>query len=104
MEKDEMRSHLRMVTSSYDRTVKLWDLQTGKVLWSVSLDGLVTSCNVSGDGKHVVCSVDVENGICIIDCTMASKVMYIKGKTYITDFCTNLRSRFSPSVPAILVL
>ncbi|XP_044125260.1 WD repeat-containing protein 88-like [Bufo gargarizans] len=68
----------RMVTSSYDKTVKLWDMQTGKVLWSVSLDGLVTSCNVSGDGKHVVCAVDVDNAICIIDCATASKVMYVK--------------------------
>ncbi|XP_066438707.1 WD repeat-containing protein 88 isoform X2 [Eleutherodactylus coqui] len=72
------RDNKRMVTSSYDKTVKLWDLETGKVLWSVSVDGLVTSCNVSGDAKHVVCGVDMDNGICIIDCATASKVMYIK--------------------------
>ncbi|CAN2389386.1 WD repeat domain 88, partial [Pristimantis euphronides] len=68
----------RMVTSSYDKTVKLWDMQTGKLLWSVCLDGLVTSCNVSADGKYIVCGVDVHNGICIIDCATASKVMYSK--------------------------
>ncbi|XP_073516040.1 WD repeat-containing protein 88 [Phyllobates terribilis] len=85
----------RMVTSSYDKTVKLWDLQTGKMLWSVSLDGLVTSCNISGDGKHVVCSVDVDNGICIIDCTVASKVMYIKDhhSSTITRCCFDPESR-----------
>lgn len=46
----------------------------------MGLDGLVTSCNVSKDGKHIVCSVDVDNVICIIDCATASKVMYIKGR------------------------
>ncbi|KAM4018064.1 WD repeat-containing protein 88 isoform 1-T1 [Anomaloglossus baeobatrachus] len=85
----------RMVTSSYDKTVKLWDLQTGKVLWSVSLDGLVTSCNVSGDGKRVVCSVDVDNGVCIIDSTSASKVMNVKDhhSSTVTRCCFDPESR-----------
>ncbi|XP_063802060.1 WD repeat-containing protein 88 [Pseudophryne corroboree] len=72
------QDNTRMVTSSYDKTAKLWDLETGKALWSVSLDGLVTSCNVSGDGKRVVCAVDVENAACIIDSATASIVVNIK--------------------------
>ncbi|XP_072278506.1 WD repeat-containing protein 88 [Pyxicephalus adspersus] len=68
----------RMVTSSYDKTVKFWDMETGKVLGSVNLDGLVTSCNVSGDGRLVGCSVDVDNAVYIIDFTTASKVQHIK--------------------------
>uniref|UniRef100_A0A8C5MKF8 WD repeat domain 88 n=1 Tax=Leptobrachium leishanense TaxID=445787 RepID=A0A8C5MKF8_9ANUR len=71
--------NLRMITSSYDKTVKCWDMQTGKVLWSVSLEGLVTSCNVSADGKRVVCSLDVENALHVIDATTASTVTSLNG-------------------------
>ncbi|XP_053305138.1 WD repeat-containing protein 88 [Spea bombifrons] len=67
----------RMMTSSYDKTVKSWDVETGKVQWSVALNGLVTSCNVSADGKRVVCSLDVENAVCIIDATTASEVTHL---------------------------
>ncbi|XP_071973339.1 WD repeat-containing protein 88 isoform X2 [Engystomops pustulosus] len=70
------RDNKRMVTTSYDKTVKLWDMQTGKVLWSVSLDSLVTSCNVSEDQKHVVCGAG--NSICVIDSATATKVMYLR--------------------------
>ncbi|XP_056381747.1 WD repeat-containing protein 88 [Hyla sarda] len=85
----------RMVTSCYDKTVKLWDIQTGNVLWSVSLDGLVTSCNVSLDGKHIVCSMDVENSLCIIDCATGSKVMFVKDhhKSTITRCCFDPESQ-----------
>ncbi|XP_018426248.1 PREDICTED: WD repeat-containing protein 88 [Nanorana parkeri] len=89
------RDDRRMVTSSYDKTVKFWDLETGKVLWSVSLDGLVTSCNVSGDGKLVVCSVDVDNAMCIIDSASASKVLHIKDQhtSTITRCCFDPESQ-----------
>ncbi|XP_068117509.1 WD repeat-containing protein 88 [Hyperolius riggenbachi] len=85
----------RMVTSSYDKTVKLWDLETGKVLWSVSLDGLVTSCHISVDGKLVVCSADVDNAVCIIDTEAASKVITIKGHhtSTITRCCFDAESQ-----------
>ncbi|MEE6500507.1 hypothetical protein FKM82_003811 [Ascaphus truei] len=55
----------RMVTSSYDKT------------WSVSLEGLVTSCNISSDGKYVVSSLDVDNAVCIIDSATAVTVACI---------------------------
>ncbi|XP_075043815.1 WD repeat-containing protein 88 isoform X2 [Mixophyes fleayi] len=85
----------RLVTASYDKTVKLWDLETGEVLWSINLDGLVTSCNVSGDGKYVVCGVDVENAVCIVDCTTAAKVVNIKDhhKSTITRCCFDSESQ-----------
>ncbi|XP_077308823.1 WD repeat-containing protein 88 [Lithobates pipiens] len=85
----------RMVTSSYDKTVKFWDLETGNVLWSVSLDGLVTSCNVSGDGKLVVCSVDVDNALCVINSTTASRVLNIKDQhtSTITRCCFDTKSQ-----------
>ncbi|KAM4614090.1 WD repeat-containing protein 88 [Discoglossus pictus] len=68
----------RMVTSSYDKTVKVWDMETGKVIWSVDLEGLVTSCDISKDGKHVVCSLDVQNSLSIMDSATASRVARLK--------------------------
>ncbi|XP_069490211.1 WD repeat-containing protein 88 isoform X2 [Ambystoma mexicanum] len=79
----------RMITSSYDKTVKAWDLETGKVLWSVNHEGLVTSCNISSDGKLAVSAVDVENAICVIDVTTGSRVAYVKDhhKSTVTRCC-----------------
>ncbi|KAM8945991.1 WD repeat-containing protein 88 [Pelodytes ibericus] len=64
----------RLITSSYDKTVRSWDLETGKVLGSIGFELLVTSCNVSPDGKHIVCSLDVDNAVCIIDSATSSRI------------------------------
>ncbi|XP_019391390.1 PREDICTED: WD repeat-containing protein 88 isoform X1 [Crocodylus porosus] len=68
----------RVITSSYDKTVKAWDMETGKMLWTIEHEGLVTSCNISYDGKYVVSGLDKENAICITDAVNATTAMYIQ--------------------------
>ncbi|KAM6300488.1 WD repeat-containing protein 88 [Aegotheles albertisi] len=79
----------RVVTSSYDHTVKAWDMETGKILWTVEHEGIVTSCNVSRDGRYVVSGSDEENAIYVSDAISATVVAHIQGhhKSTITRCC-----------------
>ncbi|XP_010012955.1 PREDICTED: WD repeat-containing protein 88, partial [Nestor notabilis] len=79
----------RMVTSSYDNTVKVWDMETGKILWTAEHDGIVTSCNISCDGRYVVSSSDREIAIHIFDSVSTTVVAHIRGhhKSTITRCC-----------------
>ncbi|XP_010084342.1 PREDICTED: WD repeat-containing protein 88, partial [Pterocles gutturalis] len=79
----------RVVTSSYDHTVKAWDMETGKMLWTVEHEGIVTSCNISCDGRYVVSASDRENTICVLDAISATIVAHIQGhhKSTITRCC-----------------
>ncbi|XP_064314251.1 WD repeat-containing protein 88 [Phalacrocorax carbo] len=79
----------RVVTSSYDNTVKAWDMETGKMLWTVEHEGIVTSCNISCDGRYVVSGSDKENTICVFDAVSATVVAHIQGhhKSTITRCC-----------------
>ncbi|XP_077165749.1 WD repeat-containing protein 88 isoform X1 [Paroedura picta] len=70
--------HRRLITASYDKTLKAWDTETGKVLWSVEQDGLLTSCDISHDGKYVVSGSDMENALCLVDAANAKPVVYIR--------------------------
>lgn len=49
--------------------------------WTIEHEGLVTSCNISYDGKYVVSGLDKENAVCITDAVSATMVMYIQGKS-----------------------
>ncbi|XP_048372036.1 WD repeat-containing protein 88 [Sphaerodactylus townsendi] len=68
----------RLITVSYDKTLKTWDIETGKVLWSVEQDNVLTSCDVSHDGKYIVCGSDIENAICLVDAENAEQVAYVR--------------------------
>nr|XP_033796366.1 WD repeat-containing protein 88 isoform X2 [Geotrypetes seraphini] len=60
----------RILSSSYDATVKLW--------WTIHFKSLVISCNISMDGKYVVSGLDLENAICITDAENASEIAFVK--------------------------
>uniref|UniRef100_A0A8B9I5P7 WD repeat domain 88 n=1 Tax=Anser brachyrhynchus TaxID=132585 RepID=A0A8B9I5P7_9AVES len=74
----------RVVTSSYDNTVKAWDMETGKMLV-----GIVTSCNISWDGKYVVSGSDKGNAIFVFDAVSATVVAHVQGhhRSTITRCC-----------------
>ncbi|KAK2529938.1 hypothetical protein Q9233_006323, partial [Columba guinea] len=79
----------RVVTSSYDKTVKAWDMETGKMLWTVEHEGIVTSCNISCDARYVVSGSDKGNTIYIFDTMSATVVAHIPDhhKSTITRCC-----------------
>ncbi|XP_044517384.1 WD repeat-containing protein 88 [Gracilinanus agilis] len=68
----------RVVTSSYDKTIKVWDMERGQVLWSLDQENIILSCKISNDGRFVVCGLDVENSICVIDGKNGKTISYIK--------------------------
>ncbi|XP_013031900.3 WD repeat-containing protein 88 [Anser cygnoides] len=79
----------RVVTSSYDNTVKAWDMETGKMLWTIEHEGIVTSCNISWDGKYVVSGSDKGNAIFVFDAVSATVVAHVQGhhRSTITRCC-----------------
>uniref|UniRef100_A0A2R9ASK7 WD repeat domain 88 n=1 Tax=Pan paniscus TaxID=9597 RepID=A0A2R9ASK7_PANPA len=68
----------RVIAASYDKTVRAWDLETGKLLWKVRYDTFIVSCKFSPDGKYVVSGFDVDHGICIMDAENITTVSVIK--------------------------
>ncbi|XP_075366872.1 WD repeat-containing protein 88 [Mycteria americana] len=90
----------RLVTSSYDNTVKAWDMETGKMLWTAEHEGIVTSCNISCDGRYVVSGSDKENTIYVFDAVSATVVAHIQGhhKSTITRCCFDPDNRRVTSV------
>uniref|UniRef100_A0A2K5K6U9 Uncharacterized protein n=1 Tax=Colobus angolensis palliatus TaxID=336983 RepID=A0A2K5K6U9_COLAP len=68
----------RVIAASYDKTVRAWDLETGKLLWKVRYDAFIVSCKFSPDGKYVVSGFDVDHGICIMDAENITTVSIIK--------------------------
>uniref|UniRef100_A0A7N4NFG5 WD repeat domain 88 n=2 Tax=Sarcophilus harrisii TaxID=9305 RepID=A0A7N4NFG5_SARHA len=81
----------RFVTSSYDKTIKLWDMESGQVLWSFHHDSIILSCKISFDGKYVICGLDVENALCVIDAQNGNVITYVRDhhEKPITTCCFN---------------
>ncbi|KAM6380932.1 LOW QUALITY PROTEIN: WD repeat-containing protein 88 [Pluvialis apricaria] len=92
----------RRVVTSYDNTVKAWDMETGKMLWTVEHEGIVTSCNVSCDGRYVVSGSDKENTMYVFDAISATAVSHIQGhhKSTITRCCFHPDNKRVTSVSA----
>ncbi|XP_043562428.1 WD repeat-containing protein 88-like isoform X2 [Chiloscyllium plagiosum] len=53
----------RIFTTSWDKSLKAWDVETGKVLWSVVHTRPLTCCDVSLDGKYIVTGSDIDNAV-----------------------------------------
>ncbi|XP_042826071.1 WD repeat-containing protein 88 isoform X5 [Panthera tigris] len=68
----------RIIAASYDKAVRAWDLETGKLLWKINHETFIASCKLSPDGKYVVSALDVDRGICITDAENATTVSHIK--------------------------
>ncbi|XP_074149330.1 WD repeat-containing protein 88 isoform X2 [Sminthopsis crassicaudata] len=81
----------RFITSSYDKTIKLWDMESGEVLWSFNHDSIILSCKISFDGKYVICGLDVENALCVIDAKNGNIITYVRDHHLkpITTCCFN---------------
>ncbi|XP_051829724.1 WD repeat-containing protein 88 [Antechinus flavipes] len=81
----------RFITSSYDKTIKLWDMESGQVLWSFNHDSIILSCKISFDGKYVICGLDIENALCVIDAKNGNVITYVKDHHVkpITTCCFN---------------
>ncbi|KAM6250800.1 LOW QUALITY PROTEIN: WD repeat-containing protein 88 [Spheniscus humboldti] len=78
----------RRVVTSYDNTAKAWGMETGKMLWTVEHEGIVTSCSISCDGRYMVSGSDKENTIYVFDAIISLDVFCIgHHKSTITRCC-----------------
>ena len=49
-----------IITGSYDKTAKIWDLKTGRLLYTLDHTGVVTEVAISNDGHYIVTGTDIE--------------------------------------------
>ena len=42
------------MSASDDKTVKVWELETGECLGTLAVDGPLETCSMSRDGVHIV--------------------------------------------------
>ncbi|XP_072926610.1 uncharacterized protein [Hemitrygon akajei] len=82
----------RLFTCSWDKSLKCWDVETGKVLWAVVHCRPLTCCDISPDGKHVVCGSDIDNAVYVKAAESGSSVLSLKDQ----HRSTVTRCRFSP--------
>ncbi|XP_047219315.1 WD repeat-containing protein 88-like isoform X2 [Girardinichthys multiradiatus] len=92
----------RMVTVSWDKKMVAWDLETGHVLWQMKLDGLLTSCSCSADGRLLVCAVDPQNSVYICSASSGQMLHHISNhhRSTITQCCFDPQSQRVASVSA----
>ena len=57
----------RILSSSWDKTLCFFDVETGSVLWRAENIGIVMSCDLSPDGNYALSCVDYEDSIKILD-------------------------------------
>lgn len=57
----------RFLTSSWDKSVRLFDSQTGTMLWSGQHNGMVMTCKISPDGTLMASGSDLDNCLTIRD-------------------------------------
>ncbi|XP_078066569.1 WD repeat-containing protein 88-like [Mustelus asterias] len=81
----------RLFTSSWDKSLKAWDVETGKVLWSVAHNRPLTCCDVSFDGKCVATGSDIENAVYIRDSETGASIANLQDQhlSTVTSCCFN---------------
>uniref|UniRef100_A0A2K6GIS5 WD repeat domain 88 n=1 Tax=Propithecus coquereli TaxID=379532 RepID=A0A2K6GIS5_PROCO len=90
----------RIVAASYDKMLRAWDLETGKLLWQVEHDSFIVSCKFSPDGRYVVSGLDVGHAICVMDAENTATISLVKGhhRKSITACCFDPDSQKVASV------
>ncbi|KAK6477272.1 WD repeat-containing protein 88-like [Huso huso] len=80
----------RLFTASWDKTVKAWDVETGCILWAFFHDGIVTSFDVSSDGKYVVSGSDAKYTLNIIDAETGTELCHLEDHHRSTITCCRI--------------
>ena len=57
----------RLYSCSWDKTVRCFDVETGKEMWKGTHEHLVTNCQVSHNGEFVCSSTDLDSVLTIWD-------------------------------------
>ncbi|XP_062500952.1 WD repeat-containing protein 88-like isoform X2 [Corticium candelabrum] len=82
----------RIASVSWDTTLRFWDPETATELWSVSHDGLMTTCHVSLDGRLALAAGD-DNIITMWDVSSRKRLYQLKGHKSTVMSC-----QFSPTI------
>ncbi|EDO40174.1 predicted protein, partial [Nematostella vectensis] len=57
----------KLISGGWDKTLIMWDVETGCALWQAVQEGIVTTCHFSSDGKYVVSGNDLDYAVCVWD-------------------------------------
>ena len=68
----------RIVSGSGDKTVRVWDIETGEELKVLKGDNAVTSIAISTDSRRIVSGSD-DNTICVWDMETGEKLKVLQG-------------------------
>lgn len=75
------------ITCSWDKTLCYWDLETGKILWSGEHEGIVTSGDISCDGKLIVSCSDLDNTVKVREASSGDVIHELKQHHTNTPTC-----------------
>ncbi|CAF2130374.1 unnamed protein product [Rotaria magnacalcarata] len=59
--------HTRLYSSSWDKTIHCFDIETGKQIWKGVQDHMITSCHISHDGNSLCSGSDLDGIVTIWD-------------------------------------
>jgi len=77
----------RILSSSYDTHVCVSDVETGHVIWKSKHQGLITSSDISPDGKTVVSCSDFDYSLNFYDFRDGNPINVVKGQHESTPLC-----------------
>lgn len=68
-----------LATGAHDKTVRIWDILTGKELHKLVQDRIVTSVSYSGDGRYIACRY-IPSGDAVWDVESGRQVRQLQGE------------------------